>query len=95
MAALLPAVMLLTPYAYPHDYVILSYSIVWCTAGLIRLRKPLSLVLLPCALGVVWFTPIPARYDEIRFVALAAPAILLALAIGLPAAADQTGTTVS
>jgi Glycosyltransferase family 87 len=94
LAALLPAALLLTPYAYPHDYVILAYCIVWAAAVLMRLRSPLGWATLLGVLAIVWFAPMPARYDDLRFVSLAAPAILLALAFGLPAA-DRTRRTPS
>jgi len=83
-SAVMAASLLITPYAYPHDYVVLALPLVWIGPRVWRSSGPLSAPLL-VGLGLVaWFAPIPARYDDLRFSALMLPALLLATLWLLP-----------
>ena len=80
-SALLAATLLLTPYAYPHDYVMLVLPLVWLTAALWRRRGVLALPAVFLMVAIAWVAPMPARYDDARFVALMVPTIVLAATI--------------
>jgi hypothetical protein len=83
-AALLAATLLVTPYAYPHDYVLMALPLIWLTAALCRPWRIATLPAVAILWGVAWLAPQPARYDDWRFLALSAPASLLALVLYLP-----------
>jgi hypothetical protein len=83
-AVLISATLLVTPYAYPHDYILLAFPAVWVAARLGKLAGARSLPLVVLIGIVAWFAPIPAAYDDGRFVALALPATLVTLARVLP-----------
>jgi hypothetical protein len=77
--ALLAASLLVTPYAYPHDYVLLALPLLWVARRFWELARGLGPVLVVGLGGLAWFVPRPALYDDDRFVALLLPAVLLAL----------------
>ncbi len=83
-AALLSATLLVTPYAYPHDYVILALPIIWAVLALARRRHVAAALAIPVLLALAWLAPMPARYDDARFVALLLPLALLAISLVLP-----------
>ncbi|MBA2450554.1 MAG: DUF2029 domain-containing protein [Chloroflexi bacterium] len=90
--ALLAASLLVTPYAYPHDYVLLALPLVWVAGRLWELARGLGPVLVVGLGGLAWFVPRPALYDDERFGALLLPAVLLALIVGLWARQERTQT---
>jgi hypothetical protein len=83
-AALLAATFLVTPYAYPHDYVLMALPLIWLTAAICRPSRITAVPLVAILWGVAWLAPQPARYDDWRFLALGAPAALLALVLYFP-----------
>ena len=82
-ALTLAATLLLTPYAYPHDYIVLALPLLlWARHALAQ--PPLALLLGPPLLLAVWLLPRPEDYTPLRFVALGAPlAVLLATTASL------------
>lgn len=80
--ALLAATLLVTPYAYPHDYVLLTLPMAWVSAHLWRCAGGLGAVVAAGLAGLAWFAVRPALYDDERFVALLLPTAVLALIVG-------------
>ena len=78
-SALLAASLLVTPYAYPHDYVLLALPLLWVARRLWERAGAVGPVLVLGLGGLAWLVPRPALYDDERFVALLLPAVLLAL----------------
>ena len=89
-SASLAATLLVTPYAYPHDYVILALPLVWAAVRLRASLGPRSLPALAALVALAWLAPVPARYTDDRFLALVLPAVLLALVLRLgPSSSDR------
>lgn len=91
-SALLAMTLLVTPYAYPHDYVLLTLPLVWVVLRVDRTfaqRLPVGLLLGLAA----WFGPMPALYDDRRFAALIVPVLLLGLAWAVPAMRHRVDVT--
>jgi hypothetical protein len=76
------ATLLLTPYAYPYDAVLLALPLLALVARL-RGWRPWAAALLLAALGIALVVLVrPADYTPSRFLALAAPPLVLAALAG-------------
>lgn len=75
-AVTLAATLVLTPYAYPHDYVLLVLPLVVCARWLVA-QPRLGLALgLPAGLAV-WHVPRLEDYTPLRFLSLLVPLLVL------------------
>jgi hypothetical protein len=72
---------LVTPYAYPHDYILLLIPVLFLLGYLWSQYGATGFVAWLCAAMLVWVLPRPWVYDPSRFVTLLAPALLLAILI--------------